>query len=56
MGVETLTSIASEARRRLDYQSMKPEQVNVVVKILQGRDVFAILRKESLLRLFTFSV
>ena len=43
MDVATVTSIASEAGRRLGYQSMKPEQVDVVVKILQGRDVFAIL-------------
>jgi len=43
MDVATLTSIASEAGRRLGYQYMKPEQVDVVVKILQGRDVFAIL-------------
>ena len=43
MDVETVTRIASEAGRRLGYQSMKPEQVDVVCKILQGREVFAIM-------------
>ena len=38
-----LKQIAIDAGNTLGYHSMKPEQLDIVVAVLQGRDVFAIL-------------
>ncbi len=38
-----MKSVAVESGKKLGYPSMKPEQIDVVVAILEGRDVFAIL-------------
>ncbi len=38
-----LKSVAVESGKKLGYPSMKPEQIDVVVAILEGKDVFAIL-------------
>ena len=38
-----LKCIASEAGKSLGYPALKPEQLDVIVTILQARDVFAVL-------------
>ncbi len=43
-------SVVSCAAARLGYSSMKPEQLDVVVKFIQGRDVFAVQSSDSLRR------
>ena len=39
----TVVQCVIEAAMELGYSSMKPEQVEVAVALIEGRDVFAIL-------------
>ena len=41
--MDKLSSAANEAALKLGYASLRPEQLEVVIQFLSGRDVFAVL-------------